>query len=67
MGNPEPKWKVILAWVGIVWGALVVLKTLFSQAEPGMTQAYVNGQYAGILFAFIVVCAAASYLYRRPR
>jgi len=66
MNEPnEPRWKRVLAWIGLIWGGLILVSVFFRQTPPEATQMYVNGQYTGILFGFLMLCASIYYLFMR--
>ena len=61
----EPKSRRVIAWLGLVWGSLMLLSALFRDQPPERTQMYMTGQSVGLLMGFLMVCAGVYYLFMR--
>lgn len=61
----EPKSRRVIAWIGLVWGSLMILSALFRDSPPAQTKSYQMGQSIAFLMAFCMVCAGVYYLFMR--
>lgn len=66
MDEPKgSKSRRITAWAALIWGSLLLLRSVFGNSLPAATQTYQNGQSAGLLTGLLLVCAGAYYLFLR--
>ncbi len=56
----------IFGWIGIVWGGLIVLSSLFGATSSG-SEAYEAGQSSGAIFGVLLLCAGIYYVRKKNR